>query len=154
MSDHEKMYIQQENIASDNATFFADHLDQGCQLCLKPGKIFLCRQNPKTQQWENALIYKMTNFPHQEVIDDIHASLQTILWIEPEHWQPLGYEPNDKQSEIDQGRGIETMFQIFLHQARGPQNKDQQTHKQAQQWYNNLKTQCKNKTHRQVLNGE
>lgn len=83
-------------LASDEAVFFADMIDNGWHL--SSGRLFLCRRNGAT--WENALVNHVTNFPKSEVLDESEVgSISTILWVEPDDWLPLNLAPNQSPSD-------------------------------------------------------
>lgn len=137
--DDDMMEIRKPNLASDDAVFFADLLEQGCAWHLAPGKQYLCRRNGPN--WENALTYQMTNFPEQEVVDGISSSAATKLWVEPIDWHPLDLAPNQSLAEGS------LMFGIMVSSTRFPPA-DSEVLKE--QWQRFLER-CSGKTHRQVF---
>ncbi len=142
--NEELMEIAAQPIASDNAIFFGDWLEKGCGWHSQPGRLLLCRKTPNGQ-WENALIYQMTNFPQAEITDDIHASLGIRIWIEPENWQPLNLPPNNERGE--------QIFSIFLTSIKsGIDIEDPHHLEKEDKWYQDLKQRCRGKTNRQYNN--
>lgn len=84
------------NIASDNAVFFADICNEGWHIA--HGRCFLCRR--KGPIWENALIQQCTAFPDAECIDGGEiGEIANVLWVEPEYWKPLDLAPTDSPSD-------------------------------------------------------
>ena len=141
---HELMYNELQEHISEQAVFFADLLEQGCEWHQTPGRLYLCRK--KGSQWENALIYRMINFPKQEVADDVHASLTTLLWIEPDIWRPLNLEPNEEDSEET------TRCFGYFAQMRFHPTWDEDNERVAEEW-RKLVQRCKGKTYKQALEG-
>lgn len=83
-------------IASDDAVFFGDVMNEGWHLT--NGRLFLCRR--QEGKWENALVCQLTDFPESEIVDRREvASMSNILWIEPENWLPLDLPPNSSPSD-------------------------------------------------------
>mgnify|MGYP006987967756 CR=1 FL=1 len=128
-------------VATDNAVFFADLVEQGCGWHLSKGRLFLCRRKPDLK-WENTLIFHMTNFPEREVPDGEPCSaVTTRLWVEPEQWQSLDLPPNVPQEQGSQ------MFGVMASATRFPDRSDEEKDKLWQM----LVERCRGKTYSQVI---
>lgn len=98
------------DIASDDAIFFADYLQQeGIGWYVNDGKFLLCRMVDGI--WHNALVQTWAEFPESERREyyDAKGSLGSILWIEPDSWKPLDLAPN-----MDRKQATDALVEILM----------------------------------------
>lgn len=92
---------------SEEAIFCFDLIAMGFPLCKTDVGLYVCK--PCGENWLNATLVKVIQFPDRELDGSETASSYTKIWVEPSDWYSLNKEPN-----IPQDSAYDFLFELLV----------------------------------------